>query len=51
MIIKREVFDLASTILTQLKRGMSDKENHLETNRMPHGTATSNLLMEVPVSS
>ena len=47
MVIKREVLDLPSTTLRQLKRDVSDKENHLETNRMSLITATSNLLKEV----
>ena len=47
MVIKREVLDLPSTTLRQLTRDVSDKENHLETNRMSLITATSNLLKEV----
>ena len=42
MVIKREVLDLPSKTLILLKIVAKDKENHLETNRMSLGTATSN---------
>ena len=51
MVIKIEVLDLVITTLRLLKIDVNDKENRLETDRMSLGTATSNPLKEVPISS
>ena len=51
MVIKGDVLDLPSTTLRLLKIDVNDKENDLETSRISLGTAMSNLLEEVSISS